>query len=67
MSRPSNPDAFPHPASPTAEVDSDGMTLRDYFAAQVVARMIPDYVYVPAVVAEEAYQLADAMLAEREK
>ena len=45
----------------------DGMTLRDYFAAQVVARMIPDHVYDCANVAEEAYMLADAMLRARER
>lgn len=58
----------------------DGMTLRDYFAAKALAGQLasdahPDVVLErlmdsPAKIADRAkfaYQLADAMLAEREK
>lgn len=55
--------SFPPAAIQTAA----DMTLRDYFAAQVLPRLIPDRVYSCADVAKEAYQMADAMLAEREK
>lgn len=44
-------------------VDS-GMTLRDYFAGQVLTALIENE---PKVVAVVAYDFADAMLAEREK
>ena len=43
------------------------MTLRGYFAAEAMPRVVPNHVYDPATVAEEAYALADAMLAERAK
>lgn len=54
----------------------DGMSLRDYFAAQaltVIAAMslqLKDYIdtppeFVPAKLAIGAYQIADAMLSER--
>lgn len=39
------------------------MTLRDYFAGQALAEI--DYTNDPEVVANEAYQVADAMLEER--
>lgn len=51
-----------------------GMTLRDYFAAQALARIVgikgewwPDDPERHAGVARVAYELADAMLAERAK
>lgn len=48
-----------------------GMTLRDYFAAkamQGIVSTVPHHSRVdPSDVAEEAYQFADAMLAERDK
>lgn len=44
-----------------------GMTLRDYFAAKAMPRVVPDHIYEPATVAEEAYALADAMLKAREQ
>ena len=63
--------AFPYPPSNHSlfvqPVLSTGMTLRDYFAASVVSRLVPEHVYSPATVAEEAYALADAMIAERDK
>lgn len=45
-----------------------GMSLRDWFAGHVVSPMlIQAYGNTPAALAEKAYQLADAMLQEREK
>jgi hypothetical protein len=69
--------AFPHPGSRTAGGDEYhvypelGMTLRDYFAAQAMLEFC-SWVEVknPAtmpVVARLAYEMADAMLAERAK
>lgn len=53
--------------------DELGMTLRDYFAAQALGGIEAsqgnsgNFVSTVAKVAERAYQLADAMLAERAK
>lgn len=53
-----------------------GMTLLDYFAAKALAGLLParDELgrtafteMAPSVVAENAYEIAEAMLAEREK
>lgn len=60
------------PAFPTNEMDwQDGMTLRDWFAGQALAnpRTFPDErdFGTPAEIAQQAYAVADAMLAEREK
>lgn len=59
-----NPYAFPMPDNAQW-----GMTLRDYFAGQALAGLLanPDYTGLIAVSANDAYQFADAMLAEREK
>lgn len=50
---------------------SDGMTLRDYFAAAAVPALIKRFGIMdgPAnkIVAEQAFEIADAMLAERAK
>jgi hypothetical protein len=61
------------PAFPTENAytvsTQQGMTLRDYFAAQAMQSMNsrPDYDDVPAVViAADAYTLADAMMKVRE-
>jgi hypothetical protein len=49
------------------------MTLRDYFAGQALAGLIPQYVQGghpgqwAVMVSAAAYEFADAMLAEREK
>jgi hypothetical protein len=46
----------------------DGMSLRDYFAGQTLTQLFPFYVTVdPAGMARDAYAVADAMLAERER
>jgi hypothetical protein len=73
----------PHggPAFPSQHIDSgcspmqpaDGMTLRDYFAAKAMAAMVgnvstaADAAVVRVGIAEDAYLIADAMLAERAK
>ena len=45
-----------------------GMTLRDYFAAKAMQGLVGAPQSFPrATIAEHAYQMADAMLAEREK
>ena len=61
----------PVPAFPTSPNDNfQGMTLRDYFAAQALLMLIgcdddPIYPYQSAAV--KAYEYADAMLAERKR
>lgn len=65
------------PAFPVAYGDGriEGMTLRDYFAAKAMAAWIATYGDNPhpattghaETVANNAYQIADAMLAERSK
>ena len=62
------------PAFPTEHTDAsglyDGMTLRDYFAAKAMQGMIASYGYLRSevdVIAESAYDCADAMLKERAK
>jgi hypothetical protein len=60
--------AFPHYGG--AGWIGPGMTLRDYFAAKAMQSMNarPDYADTPAdAIALDAYALADAMLAERNK
>ena len=59
------------PAFPFAVTDealiSDGMTLRDYFAAKAMHARLTTYQGTwYGGVAEEAYKAADAMLEERE-
>ena len=49
-----------------------GMTMRDYFAGQALAGVMPyctfDEVFnKPEAIAKAAYKIADAMLAERDK
>lgn len=50
-----------------------GMTLRDYFAARALTGVINSEssagttLYSPSVVASQVYELADAMLKERER
>lgn len=43
-----------------------GLTLRDYFAAQAIAGIMKDST-VPKSIARRVYEIADAMLKEREK
>lgn len=59
--------AFPSHGS-MGEVAQQGMTLRDYFAARAMQAQITYLEQVmPKHVAYRAYQLADAMLQERDK
>lgn len=69
-----NPSAFPNDVKPINE--RVGMTLRDYFAAKAMQGgidLVPHMATpkvdktVPQIIAEMAYEYADAMLAEREK
>ena len=74
----SNPLAFPHsalmPSGPTMYSDSEGMTLRDYFAAKAMAAMVSsqhcpdkfDEKVLAKMAYAMAYAMADAMLEARE-
>jgi hypothetical protein len=61
--------AFPTPAH---NLQNDGMTLRDYFAAKAMQGDISSFSDdkdpsdVASIIAERAYQIADAMLKARE-
>jgi len=48
-------------------VFQEGMSLRDYFAGQAMVTRLENYSESWKELAESAYQIADAMLAEREK
>ena len=65
--KPKNPEAFPK-YTENGYVHQDGMTLRDYFAAKVITGA---YQKVSAgsqsELAKRAYEIADAMLNQREK
>ena len=66
MNKPTNPPAFPiH-----WENHSEGMTLRDYFAAKAIegatVSAASNVRFNHALIAEESYLLADAMLKARE-
>lgn len=61
--------AFPN-ITPDMPVDGGpGMSLRDYFAAQALTGLLSDnrIVDTPQSFAARAYEVADAMLAERAK
>ena len=80
--KPNNPPAFPLPNTycPNGEIEhgSNGMTLRDYFAAQAIQGMITNDRFVTNVAKKSAenetdlnlslaaYEIADAMLKARE-
>lgn len=62
--------AFPESGERGKSVGGEGMTLRDYFAAKAMQGFCtrpPEDVADMRLVAEQAYELADAMLAERDK
>lgn len=50
-------------------VKQTGMTLRDYFAGQALMGMLADHTGIPVVIrfSQIAYEIADAMLQERNK
>jgi len=67
----SNQQAFPVPPAFISShgdicYSSDGMTLRDYFAAQAMQVMCDDK-FPDDQIAEASYRMADAMLKAREK
>lgn len=58
------------PAFPDSDGQTDytgGMTLRDYFAAKAMQGILAKYGEYDSDIASDAYKMADAMLAEREK
>tara|TARA_R110000868_G_scaffold87492_1_gene244701 strand:- start:401 stop:613 length:213 start_codon:yes stop_codon:yes gene_type:complete len=66
MSKPDNPPAFPYSIHMKGgdKLSFPGMTLRDYFAGQVLMTLMK---VGPRESAHFAYAYADAMLAERAK
>ena len=64
--------AFPAPAG-VSSITKQGMTLRDYFAAQAMSAFIEPLEWqstvgqISSLVAENAYALADAMLEARKR
>jgi len=67
MSKLSNPPAFPLPTPEPGEIPNEGMTLRDYFAAAVLPALIAKYDHLADhEIAVAAYNVADAMLEERD-
>ena len=70
MSEPINDggSAFPNTAGWRRDPDiSDGMSLRDYFAAKAMQSLVALDCMAATMVAEDAYAIADAMLAARDK
>lgn len=75
--KPENPYAFPRPEDNLSCWGEQGMTLRDYFAGQIIAGLGAPVVthgrrggtwnYDGEKVAAAAYQMADLMLKERSK
>lgn len=54
-------------AFPTSQIaDSDGMTLRDYFAAKAMQGLMDAAMPMPEI-ADAAYAMADAMLKARDE
>jgi hypothetical protein len=63
-----NPSAFPIFIPTNPYEINEGMTLRDYFAAATISPMLVQaYGSTPELLASNAYRIADAMLAERDK
>jgi len=64
--------AFPRPLPPSFIATSEatarygGMTLRDHFAGQAMAALLPAQECTDAELAEIAYDIADAMIAASE-
>lgn len=59
--------AFPLNVSSQLAVEYGGMDLRDYFAAQAMPAVITKFNMTDIEISELAYQIADAMLHEREQ
>lgn len=64
--KPNNPEAFP---ADTVKEDYSGMTLRDYFAAKAITGAIFKNANAgsQSELAKRAYEIADAMLNQRER
>ena len=58
--------AFPNAAFGSTRNEQQGMTLRDYFAAKALPRVMQDGKSFYEI-AEDAYDMADAMMKVREK
>lgn len=66
MQKPTNPSAFPH--DNYDGLASNGLTLRDYFAAralEIIANSDTNLGWIKETGVQQAYQIADAMLEER--
>jgi hypothetical protein len=48
------------------EINNQGLTVRDYFATHAMEGMVTDVVIDPQQIASMAYELADAIMKERE-
>jgi len=62
--------AFPRPASHASDTHHDGMSLRDWFAGQAMGGQLNNIDWdqiSPSFIAETSYEIADAMLKERNK
>lgn len=70
MDKPNNPPAFPQLKVEFGFVITDplkpGVTLLDYFAAKAIQELIGEYTEISFVV-KRAFDIAEAMLREREK
>ena len=70
MSKDNGGPAFPCDYEGSTRSDASGLSIRDYFAAKAMQGMIARYGYLRSevdVIAESAYDCADAMLKERAK
>ena len=56
---------LPPDAALRVKKEHSGMTLRDYFAGQVIPSLIPDPQMSIKIQVEDAYRIADAMIKER--
>ena len=68
--------AFPSPRDPKTGSDDKGMSLRDYFAAKAMQPVVDDFLAsgwsfanedLSQFVAQQCYEIADAMLEARGK
>ena len=69
MKKPDNPPAFPSPYLEDDPIGNSGMTLRDWFAGQVLSGTVlrNDGVFTMQERCKEAYEFADDMLAQRKR
>jgi hypothetical protein len=55
------------PSTPATTEWREGITIRDYFAAQAMQGLVSKYGSTDLNISRIAYQIADAMLEQREK